>query len=261
MDLLTNILIWAGILIAVVVVALAVHEFIWKPRQQGLDGETARSPAPSASPAVAAAPQPEQPAEDGGGTGSMVADRVPIAEAAVIEGDEHAPAPAVVPAEQFKRLSRSQRLGLARLTTMPASFDRVAGLAVAACKEADFDAILASGLIQTDPEGERFTLTEQGRTLGAEHLTPEDGELVRQFHTEHFSRLVEKVHATDLEDREAAVEGFELVQEEWPHLLSVLERLSQQEGREREFLKFSEAVNATGIFQTRTDDGIRWCTG
>ena len=35
MELFTNILIWIGILTAVVVIALAIHEFIWKPRQEG----------------------------------------------------------------------------------------------------------------------------------------------------------------------------------------------------------------------------------
>lgn len=248
MELLTNILIWAGILIAVVMVALAIHEFVWKPRQGG--GESPRTaspvkPEPEAHPANGA-PVVEKPVE----TPAPVGAEVPIPDSAAVSTER--------PEESFKRLSRSQRLGLARLTIMTASFDRAAGLAVAACKETDFDAIVATGLIGLDNESGRYSLTGPGGSLGAEHLSPEDAELVRQFHVEHFSRLVESVHASEVDDREAAVIGFELVKTEWPHLVVVLELLEGREGGERAFLEFAEAVNATGIFQSRPADGIHW---
>ena len=251
MELLTNILIWAGILTAAVVVVLAIHEFVWKPRQEKSPVEgpdrTVRETAPAGEgvdeSAVAAEPGPAV-ASEAPAKREMVARPGP-------ESDE------VVAAERFKTLTRSQRLGLARLTTMTASFDREAALAVAACKEGDFDAVAASGLIEQDEETGRYTITATGRALGAEHLTPEDAELVRQFHLEHFTRLVEAVQSSEVEDREAAVVGFELVQTEWPHLEVVLERLQTREDGDL-FLQFAEAVNATGLFQTRIEDGLKW---
>lgn len=254
MELLTNILIWAGILTAVVVVVLAVHEFIWKARLEKQSTQAPERATPEATPAAAVVDESEA-AVQADDARSESLDKPPVsAETAA----ESAPGEDEVAAEErFKTLTRSQRLGLARLTTMNTSFDRDAALAVAACKEGDFDAIVASGLIEQDEESGRFTITEDGRKLGGEHLTPEDAELVRQFHLEHFTRLVEAVQSSEVEDREAAVMGFELVQTEWPHLEAVLERLQTREDKEA-FLQFAEAVNATGLFQTRIEDGLKW---
>lgn len=248
MELLTNILIWAGILTAIVVVVLAVHEFVWKARQEKQSSRAAEGATPDEVPAAA----------DSVGAGTAEGDAALIPPEVVERAVEPAPvAKEVMAEERFKTLTRSQRLGLARLTTMDASFDRDAAVAVAACKEDDFDAIVASGLLEQDEETGRFMITGEGRKLGAEHLTPEDAELVRQFHLEHFTRLVEAVQSSEVEDREAAVMGFDLVQTEWPHLEAVLERLQTREDGEA-FLQFAEAVNATGLFQTRIEDGLKW---
>jgi len=247
MELFTNILIWIGILTAIVVVALAIHEFIWKPRQERGPGVRRDRESAATEPVVPEEEPPEAPADP------VVEVPTDLAEGSGKEAEAEEDQE-----ERFKQLTRSQRLGLARLTTMVADFDRAAGLAVAACKEGDFDAVVQSRLVVLDESKGRYELTEAGRVLGAAHLTPEDDGLVRQFHAEHFTRLVEGVGKADVEDREAAVLGFEMVKAEWPHLERVLDFLVSQEGQERKVLDFAEAVNATGILQSRPEDGMRW---
>jgi len=252
MELLTNFLIWIGILTAVVVIALAIHEFVWKPRQEG-----GRDDLKNGDQGAEHSVVKEEAIED---APAAPVDSGPVVEIAAepIPGPETVAEPDDGPEQQFKQLTRSQRLGLARLTTMAVDFDREAGLAVAACKDGDYDAIVQTGVVVLDDETGRYTLTEAGRRLGAEHLTPEDDKLVRQFHAEHFTRLVERTQAADVNDREAAVLGFEMVQTEWPHLEAVLAFISAEENKESKILEFAEAVNATGILQSQPEDGLRW---
>ena len=248
MEFFTNILIWIGILTAVVVIALFIHEFIWKPRQAGGTAGHRQSDQEATPSAVTTEME-----NKGVPAGPLVK---PTAEP--VESPDKAVEPDDGPKQQFKQLTRSQRLGLARLTTMVADFDREAGLAVAACKEGDFEAVIQSGLVVLDESRGRYSLTEAGRALGAEHLTPEDEILVRQFHAEHFTRLVKRMHEADIKDREAAVLGFEMVQNEWPHLEAVLAFITSEEGNEPKILEFAEAVNSTGILQSQPEDGLRW---
>jgi tetratricopeptide (TPR) repeat protein len=244
MELFTNILIWVGFLTAVVVVVLTLYEFVWKPGQEGRTAVERPIALGKVKDSAAAGPVDSDPSVERSTDQTEVPNEVDQAD----DG----------PKERFKRLIRSQRLLLARLTTMATDFDREAGLAVAACKDVDFDAVVQTGLVELDEGTSRYSLTESGRALGAEYLTPEDDKLVRQFHTEHFTRLVEHTHESDISDREAAVLGFEMVQAEWPHLEAVLEFITSEDDHEHKVLEFAEAVNATGILQSRPNDGLRW---
>ena len=252
MELLTNILIWIGILTAVVVVALAIHEFVWKPRQAGGADDQPERDEESTDPVGAdeAAKDLQTASVDADPVGETPIEPVAVPEAPA-EPDDRLE-------QQFKQLTRTQRLSLARLTSMATDFDRDAGLAVAACKDGDFDAIVRTGLVLLNEETGRYSMTETGRGLGAEHLTPEDEKLVRQFMPNTSHAWWSAPIRPDVSDREAAVMGFEMVQNEWPHLEAVLNFLMTEGDNEPRVLEFAEAVNATGILQSQPDDGLRW---
>ena len=101
MELFTTILIWIGILTAVVVVALAIHEYIWKPFQRGgTDARRQRDQEVTSPFAVKEVTQAESPPEP--------VESEPASEPDA--GSEKAAEPDDGPEQQFKRLTRSDLL-------------------------------------------------------------------------------------------------------------------------------------------------------
>jgi tetratricopeptide (TPR) repeat protein len=194
----------------------------------------------------------------------------PVSSEPVVEEPEPEPEPVVAAAEPEPEpetpssitggLNEAQKGAMARLSIMPAGFDRDAAIAVANCTGEDVDVLVKAGLLDYDPDHGELVWHNAIRLSAARSLAPSDAHAVRLRHAEHFIDRGIKAQADLVDSRGGAPISLELFGVRLAHFTAAFEFLKTTQGLETQLLKLLDAVGYTSVLDITGAARVTWLT-
>lgn len=155
-------------------------------------------------------------------------------------------------------LNAAQRLAMARLSIMPAGFERDAAIAIASCTGEDVDVLVKAGLLDFKPDHGELVWHDGVRASAARALEPGDAHAVRLRHAEYFIERGLKAQADLADTRGAAPVSLELFGVRLAHFTAAFEFLKSTQGLESQLLKLLDAVAYTSVLDLEGAERVAW---
>ena len=164
----------------------------------------------------------------------------------------------------FRQLPPEQQQRFNQLAVFPTSFDRPAVTAVWTVKESAasdaLDLLLRLSLLEWNDQTQRFELHDLLREFACNHAKPEELNVAKRRHAEHFIRVGAMTDELYRKGEESFLVGLTLFDRERDHLEAAFDWLESQLNKESALLLVSlvDAVTCSSHLRFHPRQRVRW---